>query len=511
MRDATAGRYALDDRDSRRGGAPLAKRVAASISVLWSILLIVCAPALAADGKNGISAMQDQAQGAASTHDGPAITTFTLQNGLTGVVIEDHRAPVATHMVWYRVGAADEPRGESGIAHFLEHLMFKGTDKIEPGRFSKIVAENGGQDNAFTSYDYTAYFQRIAKDRLDMVMSMEADRMTGLRLTDEVVATERDVVLEERSTRTDNDPQSLFYEQMFASLYFNHPYGTPVIGWRKEIEKLSREQALDFYKRFYAPDNAILVVAGDVDPDEVQALAEKNFGPLQPSGVHRIERPQEPPQLAERRIAMTDERVKQPFMMRMYLAPSYRSAEPGQSEALALLSEIMCGGSSGRMYRALVQEQKIALDAGGYYQGLAIDNGTFNVYGVPKDGVSLDDLEAGVDAVIARMAKEGPTEAELERAKTVLISSRIYQQDSQASMARLYGSALTVGLTVEQVRGFSERLRGVTAQQVAEAAQALDRRRAVTGRLTPPEPDEHGKEASDSAGSIANQEAMVAQ
>lgn len=451
--------------------------------------------------QQGTSPMQDQpamqAQiDAKSSEAGPAITTFSLENGLTGVVIEDHRAPVVTHMVWYRVGAADEPRGESGIAHFLEHLMFKGTDTIPPGRFSKIVAENGGQDNAFTSYDYTAYFQRISKDRLGMVMSMEADRMTGLRLTAQDVATERDVVLEERSTRTDNDPQSLFFEQMQAALYFNHPYGTPVIGWRKEIEKLSLEQAMSFYKRFYAPDNAILVVAGDVTPDEVETLAEQHYGALKPSGAHRTERPQEPPQLAERRIAMTDARVRQPFLMRIYLAPSYRTAGPGQSEALALLGEILGGGASGRLYRDLVQGQKIALDVGGYFQGLAIDDGTFNLYAVPKDGVTLSDLEAGMDAVVARLAEEGPTKDELARAKTVLNASRIYQQDSQASMARLYGSALTIGLSVEKVKGFSARLEKVTAEQVAEAARSLNRNRAVTGTLAAPEEPSESDEAA---------------
>ena len=432
--------------------------------------------------------MQDQSSAAAAaSHSGPEISTFTLENGLTGVVIEDHRAPVVTHMVWYRVGAADEARGESGIAHFLEHLMFKGTEEIPPGRFSKIIAENGGQDNAFTSYDYTAYFQRIAKDRLGMVMSMEADRMTGLRLAEPDVVTERDVVLEERSTRTDNDPQSLFFEQMQAALYFNHPYGTPVIGWRNEIEQLSREHALSFYKRYYAPDNAILVVAGDVTPAEVETLAKEHYGGLKPSGAPRGERPQEPPQLAERRIAMEDARVRQPFVMRTYLAPSYRSAAAGESEALALLGEILGGGASGRLYRKLVQDEKIALDVGGYYQGLAIDDGSFTVYGVPKDGVALSELEARIDRVIAELSENGPTEEELARAKTVMLASRIYQQDSQVSMARLYGSALTIGLSVDQVRSFGARLEAVTVADVAAAAKSLDRRRAVTGTLTAPE------------------------
>ncbi|MEM9724292.1 MAG: pitrilysin family protein [Pseudomonadota bacterium] len=426
----------------------------------------------------------------------PPIHSFTLENGMKGVVIQDRRAPVVTHMVWYRVGAADEIRGESGIAHFLEHLMFKGTDSIPSGRFSKIVAENGGQDNAFTSYDYTAYFQRIAKDRLAMVMSMEADRMVNLRLTEEDVATERDVVLEERSTRTDNDPQSLFYEQLQAALYLNHPYGSPVIGWRDEIEKLDREHALAHYQRHYAPDNAILVVAGDVTPEEVEALAKEHYGPLAPAGRTRPIRPQEPPQLAERRIAMTDERVRQPFVTRQYLAPSYRTAEPGVSEAFNVLSEILGGGASGRLYRELVQDEKVALNAGGYYSGLAVDDGTFGLYGVPADGVELEALERRIDAVLARLIEEGPTEDELSRAKMVLISGRIYQQDSQASLARMYGSALTIGMSIEQVRDWPARIEAVDAAAVVAAAKSLDRRRAVTGFLSTAPIEDTAEEAA---------------
>ena len=231
-----------------------------------------------------------------------AVTEFTLDNGMDVVVIEDHRAPVVTHMVWYRVGSADEPHGTSGIAHFLEHLMFKGTDEIPDGAFSKIIAENGGQDNAFTSYDYTGYFQRIAVDRLDLVMKMEADRMVDVVITEDHVRTERDVILEERSTRTDNSPDGLFSEQMRAALFMNHRYGVPIIGWRREMEQLSLDDALTFYERYYAPDNAILVVAGDVTPEQVRELAEKHYGPLEPSGNPPDPRPQEPPQLAPRRI-----------------------------------------------------------------------------------------------------------------------------------------------------------------------------------------------------------------
>ncbi|MCE8469529.1 insulinase family protein, partial [Rhodovulum sulfidophilum] len=242
------------------------------------------------------------------------VTDFTLQNGMEVVVIEDHRAPVVVQMVWYKVGAADEPPGKSGIAHFLEHLMFKGTDAVGPGDFSKIVEENGGSDNAFTSWDYTAYFQRVAADRLDLMMQIEADRMTGLKLSEEDVATERNVILEERNQRTENDPGALFSEQRRAAQYLNHPYGIPIIGWRHEMEGLSRADALSYYRTYYAPNNAVLVVAGDVEPDAVRAMAEAHYGPLAPSETlpPRL-RPQEPPQLAARHLTYDDPRVAQPY------------------------------------------------------------------------------------------------------------------------------------------------------------------------------------------------------
>ncbi|MEL6280460.1 MAG: pitrilysin family protein [Pseudomonadota bacterium] len=415
---------------------------------------------------------------------GPKVTTFELSNGMQGVVIEDHRAPVVTHMVWYKVGAADEPPGQSGIAHFLEHLMFKGTDEIPPGEFSKIIAANGGQDNAFTSLDYTGYFQRIAADRLELVMKMEADRMVDLVLDEESVRTERDVVIEERNSRTDNNPQGRFSEQFNAAVYLNHPYGVPVIGWRHEIEELDRQDALDFYKLHYAPDQATLIVAGDVTPDAVQALAEKYYGPLNPSGFVPFQRPVEPPQIAARRVYMSDEKVRQPYFTRAYLVESYVTAEPGEGEAFAVLAEIFGGGFTSRLSRELVQDQKTALGAGAYYRGLARDKTTFNFYGIPVEGVSLDELEAAADAVLAKLAEEGPTEEELERVKMSMISDEVFQQDSQSSMARMYGAALTIGLTVEDVKAWPDRIRAVTAEDVKAAAASLSIERSVTGQLT---------------------------
>lgn len=420
----------------------------------------------------------------ATTNDGPVIGSFRLDNGMEAVVIEDRRAPVVTHMVWYRVGAADEPPGKSGIAHFLEHLMFKGTDELAPGEFSAIVAANGGQDNAFTSLDYTGYFQRIASDRLDLVMKLEADRMRDLRLDAQSVATERDVVIEERNSRTDNDPQSQFYEQLNAALFQNHPYGIPVIGWRREIEALSLDDALEFYKRFYGPENAILIVAGDVDTATVEALAQKHYGPIAPTGAGPMLRPQEPPHRAARRLTMMDEKVRQPFMVRSYLTPSYVTGDDRETAALALLGDILGDGVTSRLSQRLILGDKLAISAGAYYRGVARDDSSFTVYAVPAEGVALEMVEAAIDEVLAELIAHGPTEAELERVRQVMIANTIFQQDSQSSMARMYGAALTVGLTVEDVLEWPDLLRSVTAADVQAAARdLLDINASVTGYL----------------------------
>ncbi len=414
----------------------------------------------------------------------PDVTTFTLDNGMEIVVIEDHRAPVVTHMVWYRVGSADEPQGESGVAHFLEHLMFKGTDDVPPTRFSEIVAEYGGQDNAFTSYDYTAYHQRVGVEWLEVMMRLEADRMRDLRLTPELVAPERDVVLEERSQRTDNSPEGLFYEQLNAALYLNHGYGRPVIGWRSEIEALDMDAALRFYERFYAPDNAVLVVAGDVDPAQVRQLAEIHYGPLEPSGVVAYQRPTEPPHLAARRVVMTDPRVGQNFVIRAYVAPSFVTAEPGAAEAYSVAADILGGGLAARLYEQLVVEERVAISAGSFYSGVARDEGSFTVYAVPASGVTLAEVETRMDAVIAEFAAEGPTEAELARAKTGLIASAIYQLDSVSSMARTYGAAITIGLDADDVSEWPARIAAVEAEDVVAAIRSLRVEASVTGWLS---------------------------
>jgi zinc protease len=415
----------------------------------------------------------------------PDVSHFTLANGLQVVVVPDHRAPVVTHMIWYKVGSADETPGKSGLAHFLEHLMFKGTEKNPGDAFSRDVAAIGGQENAFTGNDYTAFFQRVPRDRLRDMMALEADRITGLVLTDDVVRPELSVVLEEQNMRVANNPSARLGQQMDAALYLNHPYGRPVIGWRGEIEKLTRDDALAFYRRFYSPNNAIVVIAGDVTADEVKADAEATYGkvPDRAETNPRL-RPQEPVPEAARTVTLADFRVEQPTMSRDYLVPSETTAKPGESEALAVLAHVLGSGENCRLYRSLVLDKGIALTAGAYYSGTALDYGKFGVYGSPKPGVSLRDVEAGIDAVLTDIIDHGVTADELERAKTRLIADAVYAEDNQATLARWYGSALATGQTVDGVRSWPDRIRAVTADDVQQAARTwLDRRRSVTGYL----------------------------
>ena len=440
------------------------------------------------------------------THAAPRASEFKLANGMQVVVIPDTRAPVVTHMVWYRVGAADEPRGQSGIAHFLEHLMFKSTEKIAIGEFSKIVARLGGQDNAFTSQDATAYFQRIAKERLGQVMSMEADRMVNLRLTDNEVLTERDVILEERRSRVDNNPSAILAEQMDATLYYSHPYAIPVIGWEHEIAQLDREDALNYYKHFYAPNNAILVVSGDVTVEEVRKLAEETYGqiPANPAVGAVRKRPTEPPQLAERKLTLKDPRAGKPSFHRSYLVPSYVTAEKGQAEALDVLIKALASGSTSRLYRALVVDKKIATSAGGWYYGDGLDSGKVSLYAIAADGVDLDSIEAEIDRVIADVAENGITEDELRRAKMGLTADFVYESDSQSNLARRYGWGLVVGQSLEDIEGWPAAIERVTPEDVKRAARVeLDKRRSVSGRLIPEAATDAGPVNQPAAATIA--------
>lgn len=415
------------------------------------------------------------------------VTTYRLDNGLDVVVIEDHRAPVVVNMVWYNAGAADEKRGVSGVAHFLEHLMFKGTRTMAPGELSKVVAANGGSDNAFTSWDYTAYYQRISADRLGLVMKMEADRMRNLLLSDDDWKTEREVIIEERNQRTDSDPGAIFGEQRRAAQFLNHPYGTPVIGWRHEMEQLTRQDALDWYQRMYAPYNATLIVAGDVKPEEVRDLAQEYFGPLAPSpGIVERVRPQEPPQLAERRLSFSDPRVAQPVLTRSYLAPERDPGDQKKAAALTILAELLGGdGQTSVLARALQFDKPVALYTSAYYDGTSYDDTTFNLAVVPAEGVSLADAEAALDAVLADFLAKGPDPKQFARIQTQIEAAQIYGKDDVEGLARKYGEGLASGLTIRDIQDWPAVLQSVTPEDVVAAArEVLDRKRAVTGWMT---------------------------
>jgi zinc protease len=421
-------------------------------------------------------------------HAGPVSHTI-LDNGMEVVVIEDRRAPVVVHMVWYRVGAADEPPLKSGIAHFLEHLMFKGTETQAPGAFSAAVEANGGRDNAFTSWDYTGYFQRIASDRLAQMMQMEADRMVNLNFSDAEWVPERAVILEERSQVLESSAGAQFNEVLYSTLFKSHPYGTPIIGWRHEMAGLTGDDAMAFYRQHYAPNNAILVIAGDVDTAAALALAQEHYGliPANPD-VTLVARPMEPPHLGERRVVFEDPRVGTPIVSRVHLAPIRRAGDQSEAAALQMLAAVLGGSATTSVLnRKLNFEQGVALQAWASYNGTARDYGTFAVGLAPVEGVSLADAEAAMDAAIADFIRDGIDLAQFERVRRQIRASEIYALDNAQGRARQYGVGLSVGLTIADIDGWIAALDAVTPEQVMQAADMLlDRRAAVTGHMTRP-------------------------
>ena len=412
--------------------------------------------------------------------------SFNLKNGLKVVVVEDHRAPVVTHMVWYKVGSADEPVGQSGIAHFLEHLMFKGTKRFKPGEASKIISKNGGNENAFTSFDYTAFYQTVAPDKLELVMDIEADRMQNLQLEEKDVIAERDVVLEERRTRTDNSDAALFREQIAAAMYLNYPYRIPIIGWADEIRALTKEMALKFYERWYSPNNAILIVAGAVDPGEVRRLATKYYGAIPAKNLISRNRVEEPSQIAARRLTMESKQVGQASWSRRYSAPSYRYGETKHAFALQVLNEIIGGGTTSRLYQSLVVDKSLAVAAGSWYRAESIGPSVFGFYASPQEGVSMERLEKGIDREIRQVLKDGVTKAEVRAAKTRLQRTAIFAKDSVTAPARIIGSALASGRSVHDIEDWPDKIAKVSKDDVIAAAEWVFRiTRSVTATLLP--------------------------
>jgi zinc protease len=414
------------------------------------------------------------------------VESFTLANGMQIVVLPNHRVPAVTQTVWYRIGAADDPRGKSGIAHFLEHLMFKGTKTTAPGEFSTLIAQAGGRDNAFTSADYTGYHQTVASGRLELLMRLEADRMTGLTLDASVVLPERDVVLEERRMRVDNDPGALLREQLAATLFLNGSYRVPTIGWEAEIRLLGTDDALAFYRRWYAPNNAILVATGDVETDEVRLLAERYFGPIPARPVPERVRLDEPPHHAAARLKMKNPRVAQPSWRRLYLAPSYHAGETRHAYALQVLAEILGGGVGSRLYQNLVLKDGIALSASADYTPNALGLTTFSVYAAPKAGIGIAALEAAVEAQLRDIAEHGVDPEEVGRTTRRMQAAAIYARDSLAGPANIVGAALATGQTLDDVAAWPDRIAAVTPAQIQEAARAVFvERNSVTGILLP--------------------------
>lgn len=412
--------------------------------------------------------------------------TFVLGNGMQVVVVPIPRAPVVVNMLWYRVGAMDEPPARSGLAHFLEHLMFKGTDTLASGEFSAIVSRNGGQENAFTSQDYTGYFQTIARDRLETLLRLEADRMRNLRLTDDEIETERKVVLEERRSRIDNDPGARLSEQAQAALYRNHPYGIPIIGWEHEIRALTHEDVRSFYRQWYAPNNVALVLAGDVTVAQVRPMVERYFGAIPAIDLPARPAWREPPHEGDTRITLRDDRVRQPTWSRRVLAPGYVYGQTEHAYPLEVLQEILSGGATSRLYRRLVVEEGVAVQAGASYD--AIDRGPsmFILYASPRDGSDVQKIEAAMEAEIAKLLADGVTADEVARAIQRLQADAVYARDSLHVPANLFGRALSVGMTVEDVEAWPERIGAVTVDDVNAAARAvLGSGSGVTALLLP--------------------------
>lgn len=426
--------------------------------------------------------MQARAAEPLDTHE------YTLANGLKLLVIEDHRAPIVTHMAWYKVGATEEYAGKTGLAHFLEHLMFKGTDKVPAGEFSKIVSRNGGQDNAFTSSDFTAYFQQVAADKLPLVMEMEADRMANLKIAENEVNSERDVIIEERRTRIENSPPALFREQMDAVQFLSHPYRVPVIGWMRDIQSLTRADALGFYKLHYAPNNAVVVVVGDVKADAVKALADKTYGVIPAKPVPPRTVSVEAPELAAREMVMRDPRVSQASWIRGYMAPTYQYGETKHAVPLEVLNEILGGNLTSRLYQTLVVQKKLAVEAESAYDADGLGPATFSI-SIRPQGDDTASLAGAVDAILADILRNGVTDDELARAKKSLKAAAVYARDSGEGLANIFGAALVTGRTVQDVLSWPDKVEAVTKADIVAAARAVFvPEHSVTGMLLP-DPD----------------------
>jgi zinc protease len=429
----------------------------------------------------------------------PKVQETILDNGLKVIVKEDRRAPIVTSQVWYKVGSSYEHGGLTGVSHVLEHMMFKGTEKLEPGEFSRIVAENGGDENAFTGRDYTAYFQTLAKDRLEVSFELEAERMRRLTLPEEEFLKELEVVKEERRLRTEDDPESLTFEQFNATAYEASPYRTPVIGWASDLEGMEVEDLRNWYHRWYAPNNATLVVVGDVVADEVFSLAEKHFGSLQPEQVATPKRRAEPEQRGEKRIRVKAP-AKEPYLIMGYKATALgQDAEEWEPYALEMLASVLDGGGSARFSRELVRGSKVAASAGAGYSAFTRLPGMFLIDGNPAKGRTVMELEQAFGEQVERVRNEPVDASELERIRTQLIAGKVYERDSVYAQAMQMGRLETVGLGWPLVDEYVEHLSRVTPEQVQAVARKYLIPENLTVALLEPQPLD-GKQPRPGAG-----------
>ncbi|OYW36115.1 MAG: peptidase M16 [Hydrogenophilales bacterium 12-61-10] len=400
-----------------------------------------------------------------------AVTDITLDNGMRVIVQEDHRAPVMVSQVWYRAGSMDEFNGTTGVAHVLEHMMFKGTRTVPPGEFSKKIAAAGGRENAFTSRDHTAYFQQMQKDWLELSMQLEADRMANLVISDELFAKEIQVVMEERRLRTDDQPQSVVYERLMANAYQTHPYRRPIIGWMDDLQNMTGQDARDWYARWYAPNNATLVVAGDVQADAVIALAKKYFGAMPARALPERKPQREPAQIGGKRIEVKAP-AQLPYLLMAWHAPALRDWQKDTAPyALQILAGVLSGNDSARLQKSLVKTQQVAVNASAGYDAVSRGPGMFMIDATPAPGKTTDELEKAIRGQIERIQRDGVSEAELARVKAQVIAADVYQRDSLFYQAMQLGEYVTAGLPPEALAHRVDKLRTVSAGEVQAAAK----------------------------------------
>jgi zinc protease len=398
---------------------------------------------------------------------------YMLENGLKLIVREDHRSPVVVSQIWYKAGSVDELNGTTGIAHVLEHMMFKGTKKVSGGEFSKQIAAVGGRDNAFTARDYTAYFQQLHKSKLPLAMKLEADRMHNLKLTKEEFAKEIKVVMEERRLRTDDQPHSLVHEKMMAIAYQSHPYRRPIIGWMNDLENMSVSDAQEWYDRWYAPNNAVLVVVGDVNPNDVFSLAQKYYGKIKFRSLLSLalRKPQvEPPQTGIKRLTIKAP-ARLPYLVMGYHAPVLRDADTDwEPYALEMLVGVLDGNESARLNKELVREQHIASSINADYDSTGRGPSMFFLNGTPSEGKSVEELEAALRSEVQKLIRDGVTEEELARVKAQVVSGHVFQLDSMFYQAMQIGQLESVGLSYRDLDTIIKKLQAVTAEQVRDVA-----------------------------------------